>query len=358
MANFADSQHYAMSLVYNASSGFVPFLPSTNCYGAAGYLEALLPCGLAENLKCLRKRTTYIDGSNSEYTLIPILGMYQNDLVDWAPTWQTGSTIFITNNIPDNQYNIYEGSVHGNVFIDHNGRLGWSVMESYNQFVQRYFSNASVTMVNLSDNGISALEVLSMTRVWQEIPTSQLTDDYYERLATLFPDTIRYQLELERRRKWRKDKAKDPELAPLAANNAHFCQAVTSQQPFLRNAWSDVQDHWILPSWRVGTGFTITNASIDLQLSAYEPNSFAYNVTRQNTSDGINVDEHAMALGALNVVAQGGQSPGFCKIIDMATAKNQGDDIGSLIASFAEWMGGPTLGRFAGASYDLIKSIL
>lgn len=348
MANFSDSQHYAMSITYNDSTGFFPFLPSTNCYGDAAFLEFQLPCGIAENLKCLRMRTTFTQGTRSEYTLVPILGMYVKDTIDWNPLWAPGQRIFTVSD--DVQYNIYEGSVQVDTFIEHNGMLAKATLGSYNGFIQTNFSNTSVPMVNLSDNGISALEVLSMTRIWQEVPITTLSTQYFEQMIKLFPNRTRYVIAL--------NKLRGNVKQISAVTNQQFCQLTTSQQPLLRNAWADVQDHWILPSFRTSELYAINTASIDLQLSAFEPYSYGSNISFSNTSDGLNLNQHAEELGALNIVGQGGNSPGFCKIIEMAAAKSQGDDIGNLITSFAEWMGGPTLGRFAGASYDLIKSIL
>jgi len=296
MSMFQESQALVQDLVFQGDADtFYPFIVSAGTCGKNTANSMMLPIVMVENLRALLRRTLQtVDKRgkvNGFLDFVPVWGMWQSDIpLVTNYSYYVEPDIYDIFTVPPSEMaiNLIDGSAvtPGPVVVnlDLNGGALTSNLASWNAFVATFAANSGTLSPIGSEEGITVLEVLTLTTEFLPIPQLPPTSPSPVVLPQLSHKTSanpRLSAEKPKHFGTIETPAKRvgegmPTGGPASsAYNYWTPEVVTSNQKFLSSPWSECQIFWITPTIRT-TGVLSDSANAPAyQSNVCEPNFFS-----------------------------------------------------------------------------------
>jgi hypothetical protein len=254
---------------------FMPFVVGSNCASCDDATALELPVHIIENIRALGPRMTYptIDprtgkrNMNDPLLYIPVLGAFSQTQLDpsvYVYKDKAGNNQNVFTNLSQPTISLFDGT-KGNVPIQISsaGAITNDVRIMMERIRQISFGSIPLDSLGDGKGGINALEVLSMTDS-VVVPNSDVVKGQRVRKFTHLTETMVGMSEKD--------------LQNIGDFFATPLLSTSSQTPIIKEAWDQVQYHWVRPMFPVfiGPGANNNTDRYTVQIYGNEPYQINY----------------------------------------------------------------------------------
>jgi len=331
----------------DTSGTFVPYI-----YGATtvplAYSGMLIPRVLLENIKGLVARTVHSKNGTDCTTWFPVLGQYNNDLLDPATY-----TVTITGDVPvtvpvffsesaisrkrrnskgetawepltEVPINLIDGTAGGTVvFINDSSRLA-ALASLFNEWLSLYNSTIDPCVQYSTDAGVHVLESISFTRHWSPVSSFKKAND------SEYVD-MRMQ--------------KHKHLTSTVYSLRNIIGITAQSEPL--SAVYQIQNNWILPINWSNLGISSSDQTFINRMANYAKE--AYLNPNISATDGTSIASINSTYAARLTHAVNGSNSDWNTFFEEQDKLGNGGILSGLAAQFASSVFGPQVGSIANA---------